>query len=50
MLLPSPLILRPGQKIRITWPGYGLEAGQDVVLIGWARSYLSSAIDLICWS
>jgi hypothetical protein len=50
MLLPSPVVLRPGQKVRITWPGYGLEAGQDVVLIGWARSYLSSAIDLICWS
>jgi len=49
-LMNTKTDLRPGQKILVRWPGFGLQAGREVALLGWSRSYLSQSIDLICWS
>lgn len=39
----------PGSKVRVTWPGKGLNAGADFVLIGFRRSYLGARAGLLLW-
>jgi len=48
-LVPEQIDLQPGQKIRVTWPGKGLDAGADFVLISRGRQHLGNRLTLKLW-
>jgi hypothetical protein len=41
--------LEPGQVVHLVWPGYGLQAGKNLLVIGVRRRFFSRRVDLKLW-
>lgn len=48
-LLDEHADLEPGDTVRLTWPGFGLDAGKNLLVVGVRSRFFARRVDLKLW-